>query len=116
MALIDYQVSLLVVAPVSSSGLITLVVVAACAGQPTPHQDVATETPGPTTRHPVYRVLVLRLAKENPSWGYRRIHGELLALGLKVAASTVWRILIDVGIDPAPERTSTTWPSSSGPK
>lgn len=56
------------------------------------------------------RVLVLRLAKENPSWGYRRIHGELLALGVKVAASTVWRILTDAGIDPAPERASSTWP------
>jgi hypothetical protein len=44
------------------------------------------------------RVLVLRLAKENPSWGYRRIHGELLVLGLQVAASTVWQILTDAGI------------------
>jgi putative transposase len=41
--------------------------------------------------------------------GYRRIHGELLALGIKVAASTVWEILHDAGIDPAPDRTSTTW-------
>jgi putative transposase len=55
------------------------------------------------------RVLVLRLAKENPSWGYRRIHGELLVLGLKVAASTVWQILADAGIDPAPHRASSTW-------
>jgi putative transposase len=55
------------------------------------------------------RILVLRLAKENPSWGYRRIHGELLVLGVKVAASTVWQILIDVGIDPAPKRASSTW-------
>jgi transposase len=55
------------------------------------------------------RVLVLRLARENPSWGYRRIHGELLVLGVKVAASTVWEILRQAGIDPAPERTSTTW-------
>jgi hypothetical protein len=39
------------------------------------------------------RVLVLRLAEENPSWGYRRFHGELLVLGIKVAASTVWQIL-----------------------
>src|SRR4249920_2947980 len=38
------------------------------------------------------RVLVLRLARENPSWGYRRVHGELLTLGIKVAASTVWEI------------------------
>ncbi|SMD27473.1 integrase core domain-containing protein [Kibdelosporangium aridum] len=55
------------------------------------------------------RVLILRLAKENPSWGYRRIHGELLVLGVKVAASTVWQILTDAGIDPAPERASSTW-------
>ncbi|MBP2329506.1 transposase [Kibdelosporangium banguiense] len=55
------------------------------------------------------RVLVLRLAKENPNWGYRRIHGELLALGLQVAASTVWQILNDAGIDPAPERATSTW-------
>src|SRR6266404_3781060 len=57
------------------------------------------------------RLLVLRLARENPCWGYRRIHGELLILGIKVAASTVWEILQQAGIDPAPERTSTTWAS-----
>jgi putative transposase len=57
------------------------------------------------------RVLVLRLARENPCWGYRRIHGELLVLGIKIAASTVWEILQQAGIDPAPERTSTTWAS-----
>jgi putative transposase len=55
------------------------------------------------------RVLVLRLAKENPNWGYRRIHGELLVLGIKVAASTVWQTLTAAGIDPAPQRASSTW-------
>ena len=55
------------------------------------------------------RLLVLRLARENPCWGYRRIHGELLVLGIKVAASTVWEILRQAGIDPAPERTTATW-------
>jgi len=55
------------------------------------------------------RALVLRLARENPTWGYRRLHGELLVLGVKVAASTVWEILKDAGIPPAPERTSSTW-------
>jgi hypothetical protein len=55
------------------------------------------------------RVLVLRLARENSSWGYRRIHGELLVLGVNVAPSTVWEILKDAGIDPAPERTSDSW-------
>jgi hypothetical protein len=55
------------------------------------------------------RTLVLRLARENPSWGYRRLHGELLVLGVRVAASTVWEILTEAGIDPAPERAFTTW-------
>ena len=55
------------------------------------------------------RILVLRLARENSSWGYRRIHGELLVLGIKVAPSTVWEILHQAGLDPAPERTATTW-------
>ena len=54
------------------------------------------------------RALVLRLVRENPQWGYRRVHGELLVLGVKVAASTVWEILKDAGIDPAPERSATT--------
>jgi putative transposase len=61
----------------------------------------------PTVRS--IRTLVLRLANENASWGYRRIHGELAALGIKVAASTVWEILNEHGIPPAPERQSTTW-------
>jgi hypothetical protein len=41
--------------------------------------------------------------------GRLTIHGELLVLGIKVAASTVWEILHEAGIDPAPERISTTW-------
>jgi transposase InsO family protein len=47
--------------------------------------------------------------RENPSWGYRRVHGELLVLGVKVAASTVWEIMRAAGIDPAPDRAATTW-------
>ena len=53
--------------------------------------------------------LVVRLAKENPLWGYRRIHGELTKLGLAVAPSTVWEILRAAGIDPAPRRLGPTW-------
>lgn len=55
------------------------------------------------------RALVLRLARENSGWGYRRVHGELLVLGIKVAPSTVWEILREAGIDPAPGRVATTW-------
>ncbi|MHA6757046.1 integrase core domain-containing protein [Streptacidiphilus sp. PAMC 29251] len=55
------------------------------------------------------RLLVLRLVRENPSWGYRRIHGELATLGIKTAASTVWEILKAEGIGPAPDRGATTW-------
>ncbi|MFF7651768.1 integrase core domain-containing protein [Streptomyces sp. NPDC007983] len=55
------------------------------------------------------RILVLRLVRENPQWGYRRLHGELLVLRVKVAASTVWKILKDAGVDPAPDRSSSTW-------
>jgi putative transposase len=60
--------------------------------------------------HRRIRSLVLRLAKENSSWGYRRIHGELSALGIRVAPSTVWEILHRAGIDPAPRRDAgPTW-------
>jgi putative transposase len=55
------------------------------------------------------RALVLRLARENPTWGYRRIHGELCRLGCKVGASTVWTILKRAGVAPAPKRSEVTW-------
>ena len=66
------------------------------------------KTGRPATRRNI-RALVLRLARENPGWGYRRIHGELAGLGVKVAASTVWEILKNAGIDPAPRRTGPAW-------
>jgi transposase len=52
---------------------------------------------------------VLRLARKNESWGYLRIHGELAALGVTVAPSTLWQILKDAGIDPAPRRDGPGW-------
>jgi len=57
----------------------------------------------PATRSEV-RALVVRLARENPSWGYRRIQGELVGLGISLAPSTVWAILRRQGIEPAPRR------------
>ena len=53
--------------------------------------------------------LAVRMAKENPRWGYRRIHGELTKLGATIAPSTVYEILRAAGIDPAPRRTGPTW-------
>ncbi len=49
------------------------------------------------------------MATENPSWGYRRIHGELAGLGYQIGASTIWRILHSAGIDPSPRRAGPTW-------
>jgi hypothetical protein len=70
--------------------------------------------PHPRGRPPVARELrwlVLRLARENPTWGYRRIHGELCRLGYRdrIGASTVWTILHRAGVDPAPTRSTLSW-------
>jgi transposase len=62
----------------------------------------------PPTRAEV-RALVVRLARENPSWGYRRVQGELVGFGIKLAASTVWTILKEAGIEPAPRRLEQNW-------
>ncbi|MFE4875105.1 integrase core domain-containing protein [Streptomyces sp. NPDC056682] len=65
--------------------------------------------PGRPAKPEALRALVLRLARENDTWGYRRIHGELLSLGWKVAASTVWEILKEAGVEPAPQRADRSW-------
>jgi transposase len=67
------------------------------------------KNPGRPPTHRTIQSLVLRLARENQSWGYRRIHGELTTLGIKVAPSTVWEILKTHGIEPAPQRDRQTW-------
>jgi putative transposase len=54
------------------------------------------------------RSLVIRLAIENPTWGYRRLHGELAGLGYRIGASTVWKILNNAGIDPS-RRAGPSW-------
>ena len=55
------------------------------------------------------RRLAIRMATDNPTWGYRRIHGELHRLGHQVAASTIWKLLRNAGIDPTPNRNGPTW-------
>src|SRR6188472_2758977 len=65
--------------------------------------------PGRPPTAPPIRALVLRMARENPRWGYRRIHGELVGLGHTLAASTVWTNLKSAGLDPAPRRSGPTW-------
>jgi putative transposase len=57
------------------------------------------------------RALAVRLARENPTWGYRRVHGELCRLGYRgrIGASTVWAILDRAGVDPAPTRSAVSW-------
>jgi putative transposase len=55
------------------------------------------------------RALIIRLARENPTWGYRRIHGELVGLGAHLAPTTVWSILKRAGIDPSPSRQGLSW-------
>jgi putative transposase len=66
-------------------------------------------TSGRPWTSPAVRTLVLEMARDNPGWGYRRIQGELTGLGYTLAPSTVWRILKDAGVDPAPQRSGQTW-------
>jgi hypothetical protein len=65
--------------------------------------------PGRPRIPPSIRALVLRMAREYPRWGYRRIQGELIGLGHSAAASTVWKILKSAGLDPAPRQSGPTW-------
>jgi len=68
-----------------------------------PHSPGRPSIPAGTMR------LVVRLARENPTWGYRRIHGELLGMGIRLAPSSVWAILKRHGIEPSPKRSGPAW-------
>jgi putative transposase len=65
--------------------------------------------PGRPPAAAAIRKLVIRIATENPTWGHRRVQGELVRLGHPIAASTVWQILHDAGIGPAPRSSGPTW-------
>jgi putative transposase len=68
--------------------------------------------PGRPPTAAAIRKLVIRIATDNPTWGHRRVQGELVKPGHPIAASTVWQILHDAGIDPAPRRTARPGSSS----
>jgi putative transposase len=65
--------------------------------------------PGRPSAGTSVKTLIVRMARENPAWGHRRIQGELARLGHAIAPSTVWEILHAAGIDPAPRRAGPTW-------
>jgi transposase len=69
----------------------------------------ARRRPGRPPTAPAIKKLVIRMATENPTWGHRRVQGELVRLGHRIAASTVWQILHDADIDPAPRRSGSSW-------
>ena len=73
------------------------------------HWTQPTRRPGRPSTTGEIRRLIIEMATDNPTWGYRRICAELAGLGHKVGASTVWRILKRHGIDPAPHRCAVTW-------
>jgi hypothetical protein len=66
-------------------------------------------SPGHPPTAAVIKKLVLRMATDNLQWGHQRIQGELVRLGHRIGASTVWGILNETGVDPAPRRSGPTW-------
>jgi transposase InsO family protein len=68
-----------------------------------------TGQPGRPPIDPNVRDLIVRLGRENPRWGYQRIRGELLKLGIRISATTVRTILLRSGLNPAPRRGGPTW-------
>jgi transposase InsO family protein len=65
--------------------------------------------PGRPPIGPEVRDLIVRLGRENPRWGYQRIRGELMKLGIKIPATTIRTILLRHGLHPAPRRAGPTW-------
>ena len=66
-------------------------------------------TPGRPPLERSLRELILRLSRENPHWGYKRIVGELKGLDVAVSATSVRKVLLEAGLQPAPQRTQSSW-------
>ena len=66
-------------------------------------------TPGRPPLERSLRELILRFARENPHWGYKRIVGELKGLGIPVSATSVRKVLLGAGLQPAPQRAHSSW-------
>jgi hypothetical protein len=73
------------------------------------HWTYAHRAPGRPPLESSLRSLIVRLARENPSWGYRRIVGELKGLGITMSATSVRKALLEEGLEPAPERSHSSW-------
>ena len=73
------------------------------------HWTQPSRSPGRPSTTARIRRLIVEMATSNPTWGYRRITAELHRLGHRIGASTVWRILKQHNIDPAPNRSDVTW-------
>jgi putative transposase len=71
--------------------------------------DILAPSPGRPGLERSLRELILRLADENPHWGYKRIVGELMGLGITVSATSVRKVLLEAGLQPAPQRTHSSW-------
>jgi hypothetical protein len=71
--------------------------------------DILAPDPGRPPLERSLRELILRLADENPHWGYKRIVGELKGLGIPVSATSVRKVLLEAGLQPAPQRTHSSW-------
>ena len=69
----------------------------------------AHRAPGRPPLESSWRSLIARLARENPHWGYRRIVGELRGLGITVSATSVRKVLLEEGLQPAPKRRDSSW-------
>src|SRR5205823_11274392 len=73
------------------------------------HWTYPQRRPGRPPIDPEIEALIVRLARENPRWGYQRIQGELVGLGVSVSATTVRTVMIRHHLNPAPRRDTTTW-------